>query len=182
VAITYEVFVEWDMTDWSETPAWADTYHDISKDVQSINWRRGKEVESGNSPASTLEIRMKPGLVSKYSPFNITGVLYGKLLPWRIIRVRASNDGGANWWPVFFGYISKYSIEPHPEKKAVTIYCTDGTDLLARQIVTQDYDNRNTELEGAAVGEVLDAAGWSATRRSLDAGSSLLQYPATSVS
>lgn len=178
MSVTYEVMVDWDMTDWSATPDFSDAYDDISNDVQSIDTSRGKEAEDGNAPAATLTIRMKPGLVSKYSPFNTTGPLYGLLLPWRVIRVKATNDGGGTYWPLFFGYISKYTIVPHLSIQSVTLYCTDGTDLLARQTASQDYDAREDMTEGDAMGDILDTAGWSSTRRSLSAGT-LLKYPLT---
>ena len=179
MSVTYEVFVDWDMTDWAAEPDFSESYDDISNDIQTISATRGKETEDGNAPAATLEIRMKPGLVSKYSPVNTAGALYGKLLPWRVIRVRATNDGGENYWPVYFGHISKYSINPHPSRQAVSIYCTDGTDLLARQIINQDYDAREDMSEGEAVESVLNEAGWSSARRSIDTGGTV-KYPLVS--
>jgi hypothetical protein len=177
MTITYEICVDWDMTDWAATPDFTGTYDNISNDVQTISWSRGKEVEAGNAPAATLEIRMKPGLVSKYSPVNSAGVLYGKILPWRIIRVRGTYDGGSTYYNVFLGFISKYTIDPHPERKSVSIYCTDGTDLLARQIVEQDYENRSVMTEAEAMESLLNSAGWSSSRRDLGSGGDL-KYPA----
>jgi len=179
--ITYEVMVDWDMTDWADDPDFTGTYDDISNDVASISWIRGKEREAGNSPASTLEIKMQVGLCSKYSPVNTTGDLYLKLLPWRIIRVRAYF--GTTWYNLFFGYISKYRINPHPDIQSVSLYCTDGLDLLARQLVKQDYNTRTSMSDGTAIGHILDAAGWSTSRRDIDTdgGSKLLNYPTVGV-
>lgn len=176
--ILYEVMVDWDMTDWRDTPNFSESYDNISNDVQTIDIQRGKEIEDGNSPAATLEIRLKPGLISKYSAWNALGTLYGKILPWRIIRVRATNDNGGTWWPVYFGFIEKYLLEPHPEKQAVTFYCTDGVDLLARQLINQDFEVRDTITEGEAINRILTAAGWSDSRRDITDGA-ILQYPAT---
>ena len=175
--ITYEVKVDWDMADWAATPDFTQAIDDISNDVASVGWNRGKEKEAGNAPAATFEIRMKAGLCSKYSPANSGGALYGKLLPWRVIRVRASFK--STWYNVFFGFIAKYRIDPHPSRQAVSLYCTDGLDLLARQLVTQDYNSRSGMSDGEAVNAVLNAAGWPLSRRDIDTdgGSDLLVYP-----
>jgi hypothetical protein len=176
VAVTYEVFVEWDQTDWSAAPAFTHPYHDISLDVQTVGWLRGKEVEAGNAPAATFEVRMKPGLCAKYSMFNVAGPLYGLLLPWRMIRVRATNTGGAPWYSIFFGFIAKYRIDPHINRQAVSFYCTDGLDVLARQTIEQDFDTRLAITGGEAVSLIADVAGWGA-RRNIDIDDGLLQYP-----
>lgn len=173
----YEVFVEWGMTDWSASPTFAGTYDDISGDVQTVGWNRGKDSEDGNMPAATFEIRMKSGLVSKYSPFNTSSVLYPNVLPWKVIRVRATFDD-STFYPVFFGYISKYTIVPDLTRQSVTLYCTDGADLLARNLVTLDYETRTGMNDSEAVTSILDAAGWSPDRRNISTTSGLqLQYP-----
>ena len=60
------------------------------------------------------------------------------------------------------------------------MYCTDGMDLLARNMVTQDETNRAKVNDGEAVGKVLDAAGWPVAKRSIDTeGSSIVEYPLT---
>lgn len=181
MAVTYEVMVDWDMTDWQATPDFSEAIDNISNDVQTLSLIRGKEVEAGNAPAATLDIRLKPGLVSKYSPWNASSVLYGKVKPWRVIRVRATNDGGSTYWPLFKGYISKLLIDPHPDNQSVCLYCTDGMDVLARQIISQDYEDRSSVTEADALGMILDAAGWSSSNRDLDADGGSLQYPATGV-
>jgi len=175
--IVYEIMVDWDMTDWADAPDFSEGIDNISNDVAAVSWIRGEDREEGNSPASTLELKIVGSLYEKYSPFNAAGDLYGKLLPWRIVRIRSIHDG--NTYNVFFGYISRIRINPNPDNPEVYIYCTDGLDLLARNLVKQDYSTRTTETDGAAVGELLDAAGWSATRRDIDVdGGDIFQYPA----
>ena len=171
--VGYEVLVDWDMTDWSATPDFGQAEDDISSEVQSVSILRGRDSEGGNAPAATLDIRLIPGLCAKYSPVNATSPLYGRLLPWRAVRVQGV--WGGNYFPLFAGFISKISIDPNPSKQSVSLYCTDGMDLLARQMVTLDYDKRNTQTEGEAVSAVLDAAGWG-SNRSIDSGNTL-QYP-----
>lgn len=177
LAVTHEIMVDWDMTDWSATPAFAGD-DDISDDVMEVRWIRGKETEEGNAPAATLELRIQPDHILKYSPCNAGSVLAGKLLPWRVVRVRSSHN--AIVYNEFFGFISGISVDPHPDHPQVSIYCTDGVDLLARQTLTQDQENIIPMSDGAAVASILDAAGWSAARRDIDVdgGVGLLGYPA----
>lgn len=174
--LTYEVKVDWDMVDWAADPDFSEGIDDISSYVKAVSFSKGKDKELGNIPASTVEIILR-NEDGRFSPPNASSPLYGKLLPWRMIRLRIQHD--SIWYPRFFGYISKYKIEPHPERQVAYIYATDGMDLLARQIITQDEDDKTKMSDGAAVGKVLDAAGWSATRRDIDTdGGEITEYPA----
>jgi len=179
--LQYEVCVDWDATNWAATPDFSQPYdnitNDLDPDVNAISIERGKEWEEGLSPAATMEVRMRPGLVEKYSPFT-TGVLQGKIRPMLPIRLRIKHND--QWRPQFFGFITRISVNPVVGKERVILYCTDGTDLLARQIITQDFRNKARMSDGEAVEKVLDAAGWSTERRDIDkdGGDELLSYPA----
>jgi len=185
-AVQYDVYVDWDATDWGATPNFMQSYDRISGDVGTdginyITWKRGKEREEGNAPAALLEIRLTPGLdiVEKYSPFT-EGILEGKIRPWLPVKVTATPEGGTTE-PVYFGYIQRIHCDPHPGNPTVSIYCTDGTDLLARQVLTQDMESKEICSDGDAVHKVLDAAGWPVARRDVDqrGGNDLLGYPDT---
>lgn len=178
--ITYEVMVDWDATDWAATPDFGQAIDDISDDIAYISWRRGKQREEGNAPAATLEIKMKPALHGKYSPFT-TGDLAGKIRPWLPIRVRAYYN--ASYYAQFFGFISRIKINPWVDVQSVSFYVTDGIDLLARQLVVQDPNSKTPMSDGDAINLLLDAAGWSDVRRNIDddGGDELLNYPDTGV-
>ena len=103
----------------------------------------------------------------------------GKMRPWLPVRVRATVVGVATH-VVYSGFISKISVNPHINVREAYLYCTDGMDLLARQMVTQDGNTRTTMNDGTAIGRVLDASGWPSTKRSIDTdGGNIVQYPAT---
>lgn len=178
--VTHEIMVDWDMTDWAATPDFTQGIDDISDDIMEIRWIRGKETEEGNSPAATLELRIKPNQILKYSPCNVGSVLAGKLLPWRVVRVRSSHNTIV--YNEFFGFISRIRVDPHPDRPQISLYITDGIDLLARQTLTQDQETVLSMNDGEAIGAILDVAGWSATRRDIDVdgGVGLLGYPAVS--
>jgi hypothetical protein len=175
--IAWEVFVDWDMTDWSAVPDFAQAEDDISADVETVGVIRGKDTEAGNIPAGTFEIRLRNdlALALKYSPVNASSPLVGRLKPWRRVRIRALYNGV--YYPVFAGFIAKYHLKVNAKTldTSVILYCTDGIDLLARQQITEDWDNRVDLSEGEAVGAILDAAGWGANRV-LDAGPTI-NYP-----
>lgn len=178
--VTYEVCVDWDAVDWSATPDFSESYDVVSTvdGVEFVRWVRGKEREEGNAPAATIEVRLKSGLCSKYSPFTSNPDLRGKIRPWLPIRVRAYHN--SVYTVVYTGFISRINYNPHPDVQSVTFYCTDGMDLLARQIIAQDVTNRELCSDGEAIGKILDASGWSPSKRSLDVdgGDDFVSYPA----
>jgi hypothetical protein len=188
--ITYEVFIDWGLPtgayDWAAAPSFTLPEDDISDDVSFVGLTSGKNAEAGNTAASTWEIRLRPEVLVegvktkvclKYSPFNAAGPLYGRLLPMRHVRARALYDG--NYYLLFTGFISGFHLEPdaNSSEGAASIYCTDGLDILARQIVNQDYDNRQSVDAGGAIGLLADTAGWPETLRSFASGDTAFEYP-----
>jgi len=179
--IQYEVMIDWDSTQWSDTPTFAGD-DDISDDWAYMDLTRGKEKEEGNAPASYLQIRMKAGLHEKYCIYNVVSTLYDRLRIWLPVRVRASYTTPAVWKPVFFGYISSIKINPSPNKQEVILYVTDGLDLLARQVLKQNDEEKTAQSPGQAINLIANAAGWSASRRTVDTSeSATLSYPDTGV-
>ena len=177
--VTYEVMVDFDATDWAAEPDFTQAYDELSADgINYIAWHRGKQREDGNAPAATLEINMEPGLHGTYSPFT-TGTLAGKIRPWLPVRVRAYYN--TTYYAQYFGYISRIRINPWLDVQSVSFYVTDGTDLMARQLIAQDPDSLEKMSDGDAINKILDSAGWSPIRRSIDddGGDDLLNYPAT---
>lgn len=181
----FRVYVDFDAQNWAATPDFSESYDDITGDVDEngivgLGWHRGKQKEAGNAPAATLEVNLKRGLCQKYSPYTTDANLTGKIRPWLPIVVLAY-QGAVYIATCYFGFISKISINPAPGIETVTFYCTDGTDLLARQLITHDTDDTELCSDGDAIDKILDAAGWSTTRRSIDddGGDELLAYPET---
>ncbi len=73
--------------DWDNDGDFLDANEDITADVKSISYGRGKNEELGKASPGYLEIRVNNS-GGKYSPTNSGGDLYGKLLPKRVIKVR----------------------------------------------------------------------------------------------
>ena len=72
--------------DWDNNGSFADADEDISDDVKSISYGRGKDEELGKANPGTLEIRVNNS-DGKYSPTLNTGI-FTNLLPKRVIKVR----------------------------------------------------------------------------------------------
>jgi len=175
--IVYDVFIDWDATDWRATPTFAGT-DDITDYVKNLSIVRGKDQEAGNNLAGTLNIELDNSS-KNFSPPYAAGDYYGKIRPYLPVRVRATVDGGASL-TIYTGFISRIKVNPHLDSPIANIYCVDGMDLLARNMVTQNEDDTTPMNDGAAVGRVLDAAGWPVGKRTIDtAGSDILKYPVT---
>lgn len=173
----YQIMIDWDATHWSNVPTFEGD-DDISEDVAYHDVSRGKEKEEGNAPASYCQIKMKAGLCEKYSPYK-----NARLRIWLPVRVRARHPGdpmGTYPHPVFFGYLSAVRINPNPNRQTVSLYVTDGLDLLARQVLRQNYNRRDKMNPGGAITRIANAAGWPTSRRQIDTSEgSILEYPRT---
>jgi len=95
------------------------------------------------------------------------------------VRVRAIVSGGA-LTTFYAGFISRISVNPHKGVQEAYLYCTDGMDLLARNMVAVNKSDRSMVTDGAAIGYVLDGAGWPASKRSIDVDTgAIVNYPST---
>jgi len=175
--ITYSVCVDFDSVEWSATPDFTTSGDDITADVKSIRIDRGYDREEGSSPAATAEIILENS-AGNYYPTLSTGDYYGKIRIWLPVQIKATHNEVE--YDLYRGFISRIQCSPHWEDKTAYFYCTDGTDLLAKIIVTQDMDTKTAKTDGAAIEEVLDACGWSATLRDIDVdGGDIIDMPAT---
>ena len=155
--------------DWNNNGSFADADEDISNDVKSISYSRGKDEELGKANPGTLEIRVNNS-DGKYSPTK-SGGIFTNLLPKRVIKVTTTSPAAYN---LFYGYIE--SITPHPDPASQDCYISaiDGLDFMARaELDTVLYKDTVT---GTLVTNILDAAAWSASLRSIDAGQDTVPY------
>jgi len=178
VSMSIELKVDWEATDWTVAPDYSQDIDDISDYLMEYDIDRGQKVEQGNAPAgvATFTLNNSDG---RFSPTNSSSPLYGYIRPWLPIRLRATVN--ASTYTVYTGFISRILCFPSSRKQIAMFYCTDGMDLLARNMVTQDESTTSTATtDGDAVGYVLDAAGWPALRRNLATdGGNIANYPLT---
>lgn len=124
----YEICVDWD-----NNGNYTGTYDDISADVLIMNdtalvWSRGRNKQVGTSEAGTFQFSTKND-DGKYSPEKVSGVLYGKLLPGRPVRLRATYD--ATTYDLWHGFITRITPYPWHDKKTCYFYCVDGIQWLS---------------------------------------------------
>ena len=137
--------------DWNNDGDFLDSDEDISSDVKSIGYSRGKDEELGKANPGTLEIRVNNS-DGKYSPTK-SGGIFTNLLPKRIIKVTTTSPAAYN---LFYGYIE--SITPHPDPASQDCYISaiDGFDFLARHEL--DTILFKDKLTGYLVNEIVDSA------------------------
>lgn len=176
MSITYEVMIDWDATDWTAIPDFSQGIDDISNYVKRLYVDRGKNVELGNIPSGTLELTLN-NQDKRFTPTNTGGALYGKMRPWLPIRVRGTVTSGSAI-TFYTGFISKISVNPHLNVKEAYLYCTDGMDLLARNMITLDKTDRTMMTDGEAVGYILDSARWATDKRNIETDTgAVVNYP-----
>ena len=173
----YAICIDWDCTDWAGAHDFTTSGDDITADVKAFRISRGKDKESNSYPAATLELTIENSS-GNYYPTQAGKTPGPKVRLWLPVRVQATY--AETTYDLFYGYINRITAYPIKNKQEIYFYCTDGIDLLAKQIVLQDMDHKTTQTDGASVGDVLDAAGWNATRRSIDVdGGDITNFPNT---
>ncbi len=150
-------------------------YDDITADVKSIHFSRGKSDELGKAEVGQLSITLN-NATGKYTPSNTLSVLYGYLLPKKVIKIIYCS--GATDYPLFYGFIEEIIPHPHLTEQDCIITAVDGLDFLSRHdLATALYKSTtSTTLTGTIHGHILDDAGWSASMRTLDAGQDTVPY------
>lgn len=169
MSVTYTVAVDWD-----KDGDYSDTGEDITGDVlpdEGITWERGRDAIRDFSPPAAGKAALTLNNASKdYSPDNTGSPLYGKLTPKRTITIGATKDDTD--YALFAGRLDDIPQNPGKKQAGLT-----ALGMLARlrgvKVSTGLYEGITTD---AAIGHVLDAAGWPAGARTLDSGKTTLKY------
>ncbi|GBD12540.1 hypothetical protein HRbin24_00548 [bacterium HR24] len=146
---------------------------DVTQDVISIECSRGRDHASqlaGRASAGRLRATLLND-DGTYSPFNTASPLYGRMLPGRLVRLRATAPVAVTIWT---GYLD--TIEPGVRRAgevptAILTALGPFSRLAATDISLAPQQNVAT---GTAVNAVLDAVGWPATLRQVDPGKTVL--------
>lgn len=154
---TYQVYVDWDCADFAGVHDFTTAIDDISADVKHIRISRGKDKDSNTYPAATMEMVLENSS-GKYYPTATSGDLVGKVRLWLPVKVEATYATVV--YPLYYGYINRITAYPIKSKQDIYFYATDGIDLLAKTIVTQDMDHKVVMNDGEATSAVLNAASW----------------------
>jgi hypothetical protein len=156
--------------DWDNDGDFYDTYDDITSDVKSISYSRGKSDELGKAEVGQCSLTLN-NADGKYTP-GYGGVISALLLPKRPIQVWALYNGTK--YDGYYGFIEEIIPHPHLSEQDCIITAVDGIDFLSRHDLSTTLTKN--ALTGTIHGLILDDAGWSATMRTLDAGQDTVPY------
>lgn len=166
---TYELLV-----DWQDNGDFVDAIDDIS---DFWLWGQGMSLTRGRERASQLTGRSVAGQLAahldntddRFSSFNTSSPLTGLVLPGRKVQVRATFN--AVTYDLWGGFL--LTIAPTPAAKGPKVAALSASGPLAwlnDEKRTVSVPMQTNILTGAAIGVVLDEAGWPAADRTLDAG------------
>lgn len=140
---------------------------DITGDTLAVETRRGRDYASqltGRATAGRLSAVLdnRDGV---YSRFNTTGALYGKLLPGRRVRLRTTSPTATLWT----GWLESVIPEVGRDHSVLARLEASGA-LLQLQGKNISPAANAGAATGTIVGAILDAVGWPAGDRIIDAG------------
>lgn len=175
-AVTYNVYIDWD-NDGTVASGAFEANETVTANVLAV--RSPLSFSFGRDTARSLAA-IKPGEVTIeldnrtgiYSPDNSGGALFGNLGPGKPVLVRAVHN--AVTYNLFWGYIDSYDLDPSKGARSVTLGCQDALGKFGEQKVTTDLSQ--SIQTGAAITEILDAAGWSGSKRDLDPGATTIRW------
>jgi hypothetical protein len=148
------------------------TWTDVTPYVREWHVRRGRnhELDRVQTAEASVSFGNRDG---RFDPNKAAGPYYPNVQPGKRMRIRATYN--AVTYSIFNGYIETWpqvwSMGPLGDAE-VTIKAADAFKILSLAKATA---TRSAELSGARVGALLDAIGWPAADRSVDAGISTVQ-------
>ncbi len=181
------------VVDWNNDADFSDTSEDVTNDVLArsaptidVGRDQVRELTPPMIGAASFELNNSAKTYSAEFPGS---PIYGLLLPGRAAEIRASAGGTVNYdddvdydsdlvyngdpVAIFTGIIDEPVQNPEHDKRSVSIRAFGSMTKLQKNVSTELYEGIAT---GTAITNLLDAAGWSATKRDIDTGQSTLLY------
>lgn len=168
---TYRLFIDWLDNGFTDT---ADNVTARTLDQrQPVSVRYGRDQARQFAPISPGEAGfMLDNRSRDYSPENSSSPIAGFVAPGRRVQLEATN--GATTTVVYTGYLDNLEIKPGLNDRSMPAGCIDALGRMRGvQVSTPLYQAVKT---GEAIGYLLDAIGWPADARDLDAGVSVLPF------
>lgn len=165
------------LIDWTGNGSFGDVADDVTHRTldrrTAITVKYGRDQSRQLSPTSPGEANFELDNRSRdYSPENPASPLAGFVVPGRHVRLQATS--GATITNLLDAYLDDFDIKPGINDRSIPVSCVDALGRLKGVLITTGlYRGLRT---GDAIGLLLDAAGWPASARDLDAGASLLPY------
>jgi hypothetical protein len=154
-----------DQIGYGNDPAFSGPYDDVSADVMSVSWKRGRAQDLGPSEAGshswTLKDRNADGSYrGRYNRLNPASplVVAGQLRPTRPAKIEW-NDRDGNTWPVAYGWLRAGTADASTSKRTASFEFIDLFSWLATQFpVIAPTDSQVST--GEAFRLLLEACGW----------------------
>lgn len=154
--------------DWDGDSSYGNANSDCTGNLLEVETRRGRDYASqltGRASPGRLVATLK-NLTGLYSSYNTSSAIYGLILPGRRVRLRTTAPTAVILWTGFLNtIIPAGEITSFP---SVTIDAIGSLNQIAEKKVYPEH--QTSQLSGTIIGVILDAAGWAAGARSLDAG------------
>lgn len=151
------------------------TWTDITGDVRSVSWNRGRDSDIDTASPGSCTIVLD-NFSGDYDPANLSGpyVAGGVSLVELGTPVTVRAEWGGTIYDRFAGDLTDISMDLGYEP-TVTLTCGDGLETLGRAYVplmsAGDWDGDRT---GTRIGRIADSAGWPTSLRALDVGYTIL--------
>ena len=148
---------------------------DVSNQVDSIQTIRGRNAQADQFQTGTLSLRIVDQN-GNFNPQNPTGPFFQLLTPMRKVQITATY--GATTYPIFSGFITSYTTTTPKNANDVvytTIQAIDAFRLAQNAQISTVAGTSAGQLSGARINNLLDAIGWPASMRDVDAGLTTMQ-------
>jgi len=153
-------------------PGSAPTYTDVSEFHRRTTITRGRDHELDKVVAGKAKIRLR-NVDGRFDPTNLASPYSPNVRPMRRVQIQATWQGVT--YDRFNGYIEDWpqAWTQGPAGDAwVEVTAVDAFKVLALAKVST---TRSAELSGTRVNAILDAVGWPAADRAIDAGLTTVQ-------
>jgi hypothetical protein len=148
---------------------------DVSNVVDSIQTIRGRNAQADQFQTGTLSLRIVDQ-TGAFNPQNPASPYFQLLTPMRKVQITATY--GAVTYPIFSGFITSYTTTTPKNANDVvytTIQAVDAFRLAQNAQISTVAGTSAGQLSGARINALLDAIGWPATMRDVDAGLTTMQ-------
>ncbi|KKN16963.1 hypothetical protein LCGC14_0970800 [marine sediment metagenome] len=165
-----QVLVAFASDPFDAAPVWTD----ITRDVQNITIKRGRQTELARMEAGTATIQLK-NHQGNYWPNNASGAYFPNVLPGKKVQIRATYAGVPYYLYTGFaaGWPPKWLSKTGGQNPIVSIKCVDLIKNMSNfDLNTVGYAQ---EASGTRVDNVLDDIAWPAGLRAVDPGQETIQ-------
>nr|BAR14979.1 phage tail protein [uncultured Mediterranean phage uvMED] len=171
----------------SDPFATSQTFSDVSAYIREFSIDRGRQHDLADYQTGTASVLLDNS-DDRFNPLNASSPYYGKISPFRQIKISAEYDGSTR--VLFRGFITAYpeSFGGQGADSSVRVSCVDAFKIFNLNTIgargwklgSSGFSNLGEstrlgyediqELSSARISRLLDAFGWSSTDRAISTG------------